>query len=1133
MTTAMQSNTLTRPLALKQGTSEVSILVASDVWLAAEQLREEFLISSTESAVAAAPVEGVADEAAPEMELVARFLKFATDKCEQNEQSVQFIPVLKTVFLFFVTKYLKGNDIHVVTRLLAKDTRVIIMNAFFSSLAFLRAMEVLSNQDYTPPTSALFAAAHDGSAKIFAIFGGQGNIEEYFDELADIYTTYTTLVQDYVEDMAAVLRDHARSEDASVFHSKGLDVMAWLRNPDSKPDVAYLVSAPVSLPLIGLVQLMHYYVMLKVLDQTPAQLRDVILGSTGHSQGIISSVVISSSATFDEFFANSRKALGLLFWIGTRSQEVYPQTTLNPAILQDSLSNNEGNPTPMLVVNSLRASEVQKYVEATNRHLPEDRKIKIALINGPRSSICTGPPQSLYGLNLALRKLKAPTGLEQGRVPFSQRKVKFSSRFLPITAPFHSSYLDGVAALVEKDIASYDLSFDPTSMTIPVFSTDSGKDIAGSATITMDLVNQICSLPVHWEKATAMAGLTHVIDFGPGGSSGVGSLTARNKDGTGVQVILAGATEGVNRELSYKPDLFDANPAALRYAPNWASEFQPKLVRSVTGEIHIDTRMSRLLAKPPLMVAGMTPSTVNEGFVSAVMNAGYHIELAGGGHYNEAAVRSKVKKIMHLTTPGAGITLNTLFINVRQWGFQAPLVPKLRREGLPMEGFCCAAGVPSLEVANEFITDMLEAGIRHISFKPGSVESIRQVLAIAAAHPDMPIILQWTGGRAGGHHSFEDFHQPLLETYSAIRRHSNVVLVAGSGFGGAEDTYPYLTGDWSVQLDYPPMPFDGMLFGSRVMVAKEGMASLGVKQAIVDAPGVGDSEWEKTYKGPTGGVMTVRSELGEPIHKIATRGVKFWKEMDDTIFGLPKDKRAAALLAKKDYIIKRLNADFQKVWFGKKADGTVADLQDMTYEEVINRLMELLFIKHEERWIDHSHRNLLGDILRRIEERFVGVEKHSIVQTYSQLDIPFEFAQEFINTYSLTKTQLLTTEDVGYFLFLMNRRGQKPVPFIPVLDKDFEVWFKKDSLWQAEDLAAVVDQDVQRTCILQGPTAVRYATKVDEPVKDILDGIFHSHIASLKERYYNNDDASIPQVEYFGGKPARYEAALSAIAPLV
>lgn len=82
MTTTLQSN-LTRPLALKQGSSEVSILVPADVWVAAEQLREEFLLSShTEDATPVAE-EGAADDQAPEMALVARFLKFATDKSEQ------------------------------------------------------------------------------------------------------------------------------------------------------------------------------------------------------------------------------------------------------------------------------------------------------------------------------------------------------------------------------------------------------------------------------------------------------------------------------------------------------------------------------------------------------------------------------------------------------------------------------------------------------------------------------------------------------------------------------------------------------------------------------------------------------------------------------------------------------------------------------------------------------------------------------------------------------------------------------------------------------------------------------------------------------------------------------------------
>lgn len=34
-----------------------------------------------------------------------------------------------------------------------------------------------------------------------------------------------------------------------------------------------------------------------------------------------------------------------------------------------------------------------------------------------------------------------------------------------------------------------------------------------------------------------------------------------------------------------------------------------------------------------------------------------------------------------------------------------------------------------------------------------------------------------------------------------------------------------------------------------------------------------ESDWTKSYEGEIGGVITVISELGEPIHKIATRGM--------------------------------------------------------------------------------------------------------------------------------------------------------------------------------------------------------------------------------------------------------------------
>jgi fatty acid synthase subunit alpha, fungi type len=450
------------------------------------------------------------------------------------------------------------------------------------------------------------------------------------------------------------------------------------------------------------------------------------------------------------------------------------------------------------------------------------------------------------------------------------------------------------------------------------------------------------------------------------------------------------------------------------------------------------------------MVAGMTPSTVKAGFVGAVLDAGFHIELAGGGHYNAAALRAKVTEIQKKIPAGVGITLNALYINPRQFNFQLPLWQEMRKEGTPIEGFCVAAGIPTTEKAVEIIDGLKAAGIRHIAFKPGSIDGIRQVVNIAASNPDFPIIMQWTGGRAGGHHSYEDFHQPILATYRSIRHHPNISLVCGSGFGSADDVWPYLTGVWSERFGAQAMPFDGFLFASRMMVAKEAHTSPSVKDLIVAASGVDDSQWEGTYTKPTGGILTVRSELGEPIHKVATRGVKLWKEFDDTVFKLPKEKRAVWLAERHDEVIGKLNKDFAKPWFGWKKGGSVAKvLGDMTYEETVLRMIRLMFVSHEKRWVDISLRNLAGDWLRRVEERFAGVHggatKPSVLQSFSSLDDPLPFVETFFESYPLATEQLLAAEDTAYFLAISQRPGQKPVPFIPVLDAQFEVWFKKVS----------------------------------------------------------------------------------------
>ncbi|EZF78928.1 hypothetical protein H105_00065 [Trichophyton soudanense CBS 452.61] len=1101
-----------RPLNLSHGSLEFSFLVATSLHFHASQLKDSFAASLPE------PTDELAqdDEPSSVPDLVARYLGFIAHEVEEGEDDSlgSYIEVLKLVLNEFERAFMRGNDVHAVAGSIPgiPAKKLLMVENYYAARAAV-------NRPTKPHDSALLRAATEGNAKLYSIYGGQGNIEEYFDELREIYNTYPSFVEDLISSSAELLQSLARDLDAIKLYSKGMDILRWLHDRDTQPDTDYLVSAPVSLPLIGLVQLAHFMATCKAMGKEPGDVLDAFSGTTGHSQGIITAAAIATVTTWESFAKAARAALTMLFWIGLRSQQAYPRTSLAPSLLQDSIENGEGVPTPMLSIRDLHRSAVQEHIDATNQHLPEDRHIAISLVNSPRNFVVTGPPISLYGLNLRLRKVKAATGLDQNRVPFTQRKIRFVNRFLPITAPFHSQYLASAFEAIAEDVE--DIKIPARSLRIPVYDTNTGKDISklGDEDIVPALIRMITSDPVDWEKATVFSKATHIVDFGPGGISGLGVLTNRNKDGTGVRVILGGLIDGTNAEVGYKPELFDRDEDhAVKYAVDWVEVYGPRLVKTSVGQTFVDTKMSRLLGVPPIMVAGMTPTTVPWDFVAATMNAGYQIELGGGGYYNAKSMTAALTKIEKAIPPGRGITVNLIYVNPRAMAWQIPLLAKLRADGVPIEGLVIGAGVPSIEVANEYIETL---GIKHIGFKPGSLDAIQQVINIAKANPSFPVILQWTGGRGGGHHSFEDFHQPVLQMYSRIRKCDNIVLVAGSGFGGSTDTYPYLTGSWSRQFGYPPMPFDGCLFGSRMMVAKEAHTSKAAKEAIVAAPGVDDAKWEDTYKGAAGGVITVRSEMGEPIHKLATRGVLFWAEMDQKIFSLDKAKRLPALKKHREYIIKKLNDDFQKVWFGRNSKGVTVDLEDMTYAEVVHRMVELMYVKHEARWIDDSLKRFTGDFLRRVEERFTTEKnQESLLQSYSQLDTPYPTVQEILDAYPASADQLINAQDVQHFLQLCQRRGQKPVPFVPSLDENFEFWFKKDSLWQSEDIEAVVGQDVGRVCILQGPMAAKYSTVIDEPIKSILDGIHQDHIKGLIQDVYNGDESKVPTVEYFGGRLA-------------
>ena len=99
--------------------------------------------------------------------------------------------------------------------------------------------------------------------------------------------------------------------------------------------------------------------------------------------------------------------------------------------------------------------------------------------------------------------------------------------------------------------------------------------------------------------------------------------------------------------------------------------------------------------------------------------------------------------------------------------------------------------------------------------------------------------------------------------------------------------------------------------------------------------------------------------------------LKMYHYCDDIHLYLPIhilfDSRSAYLGSE---VTEKLNKDFSKPWFGWKKDGTVAnDLSDMTYKEDVLRVIRLMFVAHQQRWVDVSLRNLIGDYRLAEESR--------------------------------------------------------------------------------------------------------------------------------------------------------------------
>ncbi|TMW63542.1 hypothetical protein Poli38472_002483 [Pythium oligandrum] len=915
--------------------------------------------------------------------------------------------------------------------------------------------------------------------KFVVEFDGHGAV--YWDELVALYEQQGESVRAFIERVAHALKEDSSSEEAS--KSTGLervlDIKSWFAKTTEAPTSNKLSRAFFSYPLIVLTQAANYLVFLDTNKLTHEDVVKSTACAIGFSQGVVSGALFAAAKTREDYETLAVAVIRYMFWHGLRAQEAFVDVCVkNEEVIEES--------TPMLAVRGLTKAQVLKAIEVTKRRTRRDG-VQLSLVHDRNVFSVTGLPSALKAFKRTLDGFMAKAGEDQLRIPYSARKPSGSVNYEPVSCPVHSSLLGAARALVAEDVERMGVVVRGSDLQVPMYGTSReahNLQERGEANILPELIDmQLTSSadwPATWKNVvSSRPDATHVIALGPDGVSN----TSR------------AITEGCELEfISHTTKLSSLSSSLGRGV--WEIAFGPR-VNPTTGKL--ENKYTRLLKKDPVMVAGMTPTTSLNGvnLVAAIQNAGFHGELAGGALTEPSIFECAVHELVSKITPGLGVSINMLYLNAKQWGFQFPMVLRMRKSGVPIESITIGAGIPTKERAIEIAAQLQEAGINLIGLKPVSVDGINAVLEIASAVPTMNVMLQWTGGRAGGHHSFEDFHQPLESVYAAIRRVPNVLLVVGSGFGNWEDSVEYLTGDWSLKRGWlSKMPVDGVLLGSRVMVAKEAATEPEVKQLLVDTPGIASElEWEKSYTDIAGGIVTVTSELGEPIHKVANRCSLLWREFDTKYFSKPREEMELAIRLDKQSIIERLNADFQKPYFGCKVDEggetRSAELEEMTYSEVLGRMIDLMYVEIEgrpRRWLHDSFLDRVVKFMSRTEERFRRAGGRGVFNTSSLESEPRATLQKFLAVYPTATMTLLSIPDCDYFVSLC-QTGGKPVNFVPVIDRDFKTWFKKDSLWYSEDLDTVPNRDAQRVCILQGPVAVRYSTVVDEPVGKILGDI--------------------------------------------
>src|SRR6202008_598409 len=492
----------------------------------------------------------------------------------------------------------------------------------------------------------------------------------------------------------------------------GFEPMNWVRAlaaEDPVPSARQLTSAAVSLPGVLLTQIAAIRTLARQgmdLQATPP------VAVVGHSQGILAVEALKAAGARDIELLAMAQLLG----------------AAGPRVARRRGISVLGARSPMVSVSHAAPERISRLLEDFSQDVRTVLPPVLSIRNGRRSVVITGTPEQLSRFELYCKQISEKEEADR------KNKIRGGDVFAPAFDP------------VQVEVGFHTPRLSDSIDIVGDWAEKVGLDVG----LARAMAEYILTQPVDWVDEVVRvheAGARWILDLGPGDI--LTRLTAPVIRGLGVGIVPA-ATRGGQRNL------FTVG-AVPEVAKPWSS-YAPSLVTLPDGSIKLSTKFTRLTGRSPILLAGMTPTTVDAKIVAAAANAGHWSELAGGGQVTEPIFTSRIEELQTLLEPGRAVQFNSLFLDPYLWKLQIGgkrLVQKARQSGAPIDGVVVSAGIPDLEEAVQLIAELNGVGITHVVFKPGTVAQIRSVIRIAAEVPTKPVIAHIEGGPAGGHHSWE------------------------------------------------------------------------------------------------------------------------------------------------------------------------------------------------------------------------------------------------------------------------------------------------------------------------------------------------------------------------------------------